>query len=96
MFFAVPEDACEGCGSTDAEHYLGQVLLCDRCLDKRVSAEMGYTELPGAPPPIVLTDAEGRRHQLRFRVWRAYAGIRVGLEEEGVPAGEGYSRTVLA
>ena len=63
----MPGDACEDCGYTDADHWLGEALLCDRCFDKRVARLTGYPELPEAPPPITLTDAEGHRHKLRFR-----------------------------
>lgn len=91
----MPGDACEDCGSTDADHWLGDALLCDRCFDKRVARLTGYPELPGAPPSITLTDAEGRRHKLRFRVWRVPTGIEVELEELGVVPGEGYRRAVL-
>jgi hypothetical protein len=42
-----------------------------------------------------LTGSDGRRHQLRFRIWRAPTGVEAELEEAGVPAGEGYHFTVL-
>lgn len=38
---------------------------------------------------------DGRRHSLRFRVWRAPTGIEVQLEETGAPVGEGYEFAVL-
>jgi hypothetical protein len=59
MLFAVPEDACEDGGSTDADHYLGQVLLCDGCLDKRVSAGTGYPELPEQSAPVAAERVPG-------------------------------------
>jgi hypothetical protein len=91
----VPGDKCEDCGSTGADHYLGRILLCDRCLDKRVAAQTGFTELPEAPAPVTLTDVEGGHHTLRYRIWRAPTGIEVELQEMEVPAGEGYHRAVL-
>jgi len=91
----MPPDACEDCRSTDADHYLGQVLLCDRCFDKRVAKLTGYPELPEPPPPLTLIDSEGRTHRARFRIWRAPTGIEVELEETGVPLGEGYRWAVL-
>jgi hypothetical protein len=91
----VPGGACDDCGSKTADHYLGEVLLCDGCFNKRVAELTGYPDLPEAPPPLTLTDAEGRQHRLRFRVWRAPPGIEVELEELGVPVWEGYRRAVL-
>jgi hypothetical protein len=91
----VPGDACGDCGSQEADHYLGEVLLCDRCFNRRVAELTGYPDLPGPPPPLTVTDAEGREHQLRFRIWRAPTGIEVELEEVGVPGWEGYRRAVL-
>jgi hypothetical protein len=91
----MPGDACADCGSKGADHYLGEVLLCDRCFNSRVAELTGYPDLPEAPPPLTLTDTEGRQHRLRFRVWRAPTGIEVELEELGVPVGEGYRFVVL-
>lgn len=91
----MPGDTCEVCGSNGAEHYLGEVLLCDRCFNKRVADLTGYPDLPEAPPPWALTDAEGHRHQFRFRILRGLAGIEVELQELGVPLGEGYRYAVL-
>jgi hypothetical protein len=39
--------------------------------------------------------SDGRRHALRFRIWRAPTGVEVELEEVGVPIGEGYRFAVL-
>ena len=87
--------ACEDCGLKGADHYLGLVLLCDRCFNKRVAELTGYPDLPVAPPPLTLTDADGRPHEFRFRVLRAPTGIEVELGELGVPVGEGYRYAVL-
>ncbi len=51
--------------------------------------------LPDAPAPVVLTGADGRRHVLRYRVWRAPTGIAVQLREDEVAQGEGYEFGVL-
>lgn len=88
-------DACHGCGSERARVYLGEVPLCDRCADKRISQLTGFPELPDPPPPIALRDGHGRTRRLAFRVWRAPTGIEVAVEEIGVPPGEGYERAVL-
>lgn len=73
----------------------GGVQVCDRCFDRRIAAYTGLPRLPDPPPPIVLSGPDGRRHRLRFRVWRAATGIEVQLEETGVPVGEGYQFAVL-
>lgn len=69
--------------------------LCDRCADRRISSITGYPALPDPPPPISLTGADGRQHELAFRVWRAPTGIEVELEDTGVPVGQGYHFAAL-
>jgi hypothetical protein len=86
---------CDECGSTDVRAYLGVAAVCDRCLDRRVSEHTGLPRLPDRPPPINLTDPDGRSRILCFRLWRAPTGIEVELEEADVPPGEGYHRAVL-
>ncbi len=87
--------ACEDCGEPDTSAFLGGVEVCDRCFDRRMSAHTGLPRLPDPPPPIVLTGPDGRRHRLRYRLWRAGVGIEVQLEETGVAVGEGYQFAVL-
>ena len=87
--------ACEDCGETDARSSLGGVVVCDRCFDRRIAEHTGFPRLPDPPPAIVLVGPDGRRHRLRFRVWRAPTGIEVQLEETEVPVGEGYEFAVL-
>lgn len=69
--------------------------MCDRCFDRRMSAHTGLPRLPDPPPPITISGPDGRRHHLRYRVWRAGVGIEVQLDEIGVPVGEGYQFAVL-
>jgi len=87
--------ACEDCGEPDTNASLSGVEVCDRCFDRRISAHTGLPRLPDPPPPIVLAGPDGRRHRLRYRVWRAGVGIEVQLEETGVVVGEGYQFAVL-
>ena len=87
--------ACEDCGEPDTNAVLGGVEVCDRCFDRRISAHTGLPRLPDPPPPIAIAGPDGRRHHLRYRVWRAGVGIEVQLDETGVPVGEGYRFAVL-
>ena len=66
---------------------LGPAQLCDACYNDRTAALTGWPRLPHPPPPIVITGADGRTHDLRFRVLRAPAGVEVKLEETGVAPG---------
>jgi hypothetical protein len=61
--------------------------LCDRCRDDRVSALMGMPRLPDVPGPVVMTDPDGLRHRMRYRVWRAPTGVAVELREEELDEG---------
>jgi len=87
--------ACEDCGEPDTNASLSGVEVCDGCFDRRISAHTGLPRLPDPPPPIVLAGPDGRRHRLRYRVWRAGVGIEVQLDETGVGVGEGYQFAVL-
>ncbi|MDQ6728639.1 MAG: hypothetical protein M3066_21140 [Actinomycetota bacterium] len=87
--------ACEDCGEPDTNAVLGGVEVCDRCFDRRISAHTGLLRLPDPPPPIAISGPDGRRHLLRYRVWRAGVGIEVQLDETGVPVGGGYRFAVL-
>lgn len=75
--------------------WLSGTRLCDRCFDDRVATHMGLPRLPDPPSPLVLTGPDGRRHRLRFRIWRAPTGIEVELEETDVADGEGYAFALL-
>jgi len=86
---------CEDCGNSDANTWLSNVLVCDRCYDKRIAEGTGFPRLPDPPPPVLLHGPDGRDHRLRFKIWRAPTGIEVQLEEAGVPVGEGYRFAVL-
>jgi len=87
--------ACEDCGALDADAVLGGVEVCDRCFDRRMSAHTGLPRLPDPPQPIAISGPDGRRHHLRYRVWRAGVGVEVQLDETGVPVCEGYCFAVL-
>ena len=86
---------CEDCGNSDANTWLSNVLVCDRCYDKRIAEYTGFPRLPAPPPPVLLHGPDGRDHRLRFKIWRAPTGIEVQLEEMEVPIGEGYRFAVL-
>jgi hypothetical protein len=83
------------CGLRHTRAWLNNVELCDRCFDRRIAAQTGYAELPEPPPPFTLEGPDGRRHRMRFRLWRAPTGIEVEVEETKVPIGEGYRVAVL-
>ena len=87
--------ACEDCGEPDTNAHLGGVEVCDRCFDRRMSAHTGLPRLPEPPSPITISGPDGRRHRLRYRIWRAGVGIEVQLDETGVAVGEGYRFAVL-
>jgi len=86
---------CRDCGDPEARASLDGVSVCDRCFDIRIAAHTGLPRLPGPPPPLALEGPDGRRHELRFRIWRGPAGIEVELEETGVPEGDGFHFAVL-
>jgi hypothetical protein len=48
---------------------------------------MGMPRLPEVPRPVVMTDPDGLRHRMRYRVWRAPMGVAVELREEDVDEG---------
>jgi len=86
---------CRDCGAAEARVTLGGVEVCDRCCDWRIAEHTGFARLPDPPPPLSFDDPDGRQHRLAFRVWRAPTGIKVELEETGVPEGEGFRFAVL-
>ena len=45
---------CEDCGNSDANTWLSNVLVCDRCYDKRIAEGTGFPRLPDPPPPVLL------------------------------------------
>ncbi|SRR6266545_4130936 len=55
----------------------------------------GDAEAAGPTRPVVLTGADGRRHMMRYRIWRAPTGIMVELREDDVPRGDGSEFGVL-
>lgn len=95
MVMPMAADMCGDCGAADPRTTLAGELLCDRCTDRRVAVITGHPELPDPPPPLEITSSDGRRHVLKFRIWRAPTGIEVELEEVEVPIGEGYHFGVL-
>jgi hypothetical protein len=68
--------------------------LCDSCFDEQISAVTGWPRLPEAPRPKILVGADGREHQLRYRLWRTPGGISADAIEE-VPGGHGEAGYVL-
>ncbi|MET7489376.1 hypothetical protein [Streptomyces sp. NPDC005538] len=90
------EARCRECGRRPADQWLsGDGPLCDPCLDERIAAATGRPRLPLAPPPVEIDGGDGRRHVLRYRLWRAPTGISVRLVEEGRAADEGFEFGVL-
>ena len=90
------EDApCQVCGAAPSRIVLGGEPLCDRCFDRRIAAQTGYPELPEPPPPVMRRGADGRKHHVRYRLWRAPTGIVAEAEEVGVPVLEGYQAKVI-
>lgn len=94
-FLIVRWDFCTDCGAAGPRQSLDNVVLCDRCADRRIARHTGLAELPEPPGPIVLHGRDGRRHELRVRYWRAPTGIVVELEEAEVAAGAGSRFSVL-
>ena len=70
-----------------ARVWLGPKLLCDRCFDRAVSRVTGWPELPDPPGPETLRGPDGRKHHMRFRLWRSGSGI-VAEAEEFTPSGK--------
>ena len=80
---AVTGSSCQLCGAPDPRTHLSEELLCDRCLNMRMSELTGYRELPSPPPPLHLIGPDGRGHTLSFRVYRGLVGVQVELERLG-------------
>ena len=66
--------------------------MCARCSDELIAAATGMPRLPDAPAPIVIDGPDGRRHVLRYRIWRAPTGILAQLLEQN---GDGFAFAVL-
>lgn len=77
---------CEACGATGATVYIGDQLLCDRC----VATMTGMPPVPDAPADETIAGPDGRSHRFRFRVWRSPTGIVVDAQEADVPDGDGF------
>lgn len=87
---------CKKCGRGPADQWLNdEGPLCDPCLDERIAAVTGMQRLPLAPPPVEIVGGDGRRHVLRYRLWRAPTGISVRLVEERGAAEDGFEFAVL-
>ena len=77
-------------------HWLSDVPLCDPCSNREIARVTGLPELPGPPPPITVKGRDGKRHTMRFRIWRAPTGVVVDLHEAGLGDGEeGFEFSVL-
>ncbi|MEU5417863.1 hypothetical protein [Streptomyces sp. NPDC020667] len=87
---------CRTCGRGPADQWLNdEGPLCDSCLDERIAAATGMPRLPASPPPVEVVGADGRRHVLRYRLWRAPTGISVRLVEERRAVDDGFEFAVL-
>ena len=91
----VSDASCRACGALDARTSIDGVALCDRCADRAIAEATGWPELPHPPPALTVEGPDGRRHELRFRLWRAQAGIEVELAEADDGHGGGYRFAVL-
>ncbi len=86
---------CERCGADGATVSLSGAVLCDRCVDNRVSEFTGMLRLPDPPADEVFTGPDARPHRFRFRLWRAPTGVSADAAEIDCPTGEGYRFTLL-
>ncbi|MET8977395.1 hypothetical protein ABZX85_17415 [Streptomyces sp. NPDC004539] len=87
---------CRECGRRPADQWLNdEGPLCDPCLDERIAAVTGMPRLPLAPPPVEVVGRDGRRHVMRYRLWRAPTGIAVQLVEERRDRDDGFEFAVL-
>ncbi|MET7622369.1 hypothetical protein [Streptomyces sp. NPDC005408] len=87
---------CRECGRRPADQWLNdEGPLCDPCLNERIAAVTGMPRLPLAPPPVEVVGGDGRRHGLRYRLWRAPTGISVRLVEDRGEADDGFEFAVL-
>ncbi|MFE7115571.1 hypothetical protein ACFU99_09130 [Streptomyces sp. NPDC057654] len=87
---------CRKCGRSPADQWLNdEGPLCDLCLDEQIAAATGMPRLPAAPGPVEVVGLDGRRHVLRYRLWRAPTGISVRLVEECEGADDGFEFAVL-
>lgn len=87
---------CQECRRLPAESWLDDDgPLCDRCYDHRIAAATGLPRLPDAPAPTEIQGPDGRRHVLRYRVWRAPTGISVELREDNTSSDVGFEYAVL-
>ncbi|MFJ9380173.1 hypothetical protein [Streptomyces sp. NPDC101455] len=87
---------CRECGRVPADQWLSnEGPLCDVCLDVRIAALTGMPRLPVAPGPVEIVGSDGRRHVLRYRLWRAPTGISVRLAEERRDTDDGFEFAVL-
>lgn len=71
-------------------------MLCDRCLNERISVQTGWPRLPDPPGPEEVVAGDGRRIPFRYRLTWAPSGV-LGAEAEqvGVEPGDGYHYQVL-
>lgn len=82
---------CADCGDPDARTRLDDTLLCDRCLNVRISARTGWPLLPDPPPVEVVRAADGREVRFRYRLtWAPSGGISAQAEEADQPPGDGF------
>ena len=73
----------------------GDLELCDRCFDRRLSGRTGFPRLPDLPAHETVTGPDGRRHRIEYRLWRAPTGVVAEAAELDCPAGEGYHVEVM-
>lgn len=87
---------CRSCGSRGADSWLScEGPFCGRSLADRIAALSEMPKLPEPPEPLLITGPDGRRHKMRYRIWRAPTGICLQLREVGIKPGDGFEVTVL-
>jgi hypothetical protein len=82
---------CSNCGDPDARTSLDGTLVCDRCLNDRVSERAGWSPLPDPPPVETVRAADGREVRFRYRLrWAPSGVISAAAEEADQSPGDGF------
>jgi hypothetical protein len=83
--------ACAACGGPEARTSIGDVSLCDGCLNASLSARTGWPSLPAPPAVETLRAGDGREVRIRYRLtWTPSGLISAEAEEAELPPGDGF------